>query len=62
MDGGGTGSESTRGRCDKGVFQQITTQSKIPYVSPVQVYLDLALLLERAAEAAKQVKGKYLKW
>jgi hypothetical protein len=47
---------------DAGVFQGAVEKSGIRCVHPVQVYLDLKALPERAPEAAERLRAKFLTW
>ncbi len=47
---------------DPGVFQDRRQAAGYPCVSPLQVYLDLRHLPERAAEAAQQLRADNLLW
>ena len=47
---------------DEGVFQGAESQDGIPCVHPIQTYLDLGAHPERAAEAAKHLRDRYMNW
>jgi hypothetical protein len=47
---------------DAGVFSGERAYDDLPCVAPVQVYLDLLHLPERANEAAQHLRGSYLGW
>lgn len=47
---------------DEGVFQGASERDGIACVHPVQVYLDLKDHPERAEEAAKRLRGDFMKW
>ncbi len=47
---------------DEGVLFGVQTRDDIPAVSPVQTYLDLRHLPERAAEAADHLRNRHLLW
>lgn len=47
---------------DDGVFAGAAEQNGIPCVHPVQVYLDLKALPERAAEASTELRKQFLSW
>ncbi|MHC4356226.1 MAG: type IV toxin-antitoxin system AbiEi family antitoxin [Planctomycetota bacterium] len=47
---------------DEGVFHEASEQDGIRCVHPVQVYLDLGAHPERAAEAASELRERYVSW
>lgn len=47
---------------DEGVFHGASEQDGVRCVHPVQVYLDLRAHPERAAEAANELRGRYVSW
>ncbi len=47
---------------DEGVFHGASEQDGVRCVHPVQVYLDLGAHPERAAEAATELRERYVSW
>jgi hypothetical protein len=47
---------------DSGVFDGEEARSGLRCVAPVQVYLDLLQLPERASEAAEHLRARHLRW
>jgi hypothetical protein len=47
---------------DEGVFAEASVRAEVHCVHPVQAYVDLKSQPERSAEAAEELRNRYLQW